>query len=142
DQTIPKPLTNIVSKCLERDPALRYASAAELVGDLEAWQGKGVAPATTLGFRPSLRQWKRAVTWPVLTTLATVLILATVSYVVRNTVFSKSARKVTAGPALSLAVVPFQNKSGDQSWDWLGPSLADMLSTDLGQSAHLSAVSS
>src|SRR5208282_175687 len=35
-----------------------------------------------------------------------------------------------------------QNKSGDASWDWLGPSLADMLSTDVGQSAHLRSVSS
>ncbi len=77
-----------------------------------------------------------------MTSLATVLALATVSYVLRTTVFSKSANKATAGPILALAVVPFQNKSGDQSWDWLGPSLADMLSTDVGQSAYLRAVSS
>ena len=37
--------------------------------------------------------------------------------------------------------MPFQNASGDQSWDWLGPSLADMLSTDVGQSSHLRTVS-
>src|SRR3954453_15582709 len=38
--------------------------------------------------------------------------------------------------------MPFQNASGDQTWDWLGPSLADMLSTDIGQSSHLRTVSS
>src|SRR6202167_4945968 len=31
DGTIPRPLSNVVSKCLERDPRLRYASAAELL---------------------------------------------------------------------------------------------------------------
>ena len=56
--------------------------------------------------------------------------------------FSPSAKKTAAAHALSLAVIPFHNASGDQSWDWLGPSLADMLSTDVGQSAHLRAVSS
>ena len=37
----------------------------------------------------------------------------------------------------SLAILPFRNASGDASLDWLGPSLADMLSTDVGQSAGL-----
>jgi len=35
----------------------------------------------------------------------------------------------------------FRNASGDPSVDWLGSSLADMLSTDVGQSAHLRTVS-
>ena len=39
DQTIPGPLSNIVSKCLERDPALRYQTVSELLQDLDAWVG-------------------------------------------------------------------------------------------------------
>ena len=140
DGTIPRPLTSIVSKCLERDPALRYSSAAEMLRDLDAWQGKGAAE--TLGFYASVKPWARTLPWPVVTSIVTVLALATASYVFRAALFSPSAKKATAGPVLSLAVVPFQNKSGDQSWDWLGPSLADMLSTDVGQSAQLRAVSS
>ncbi len=34
----------------------------------------------------------------------------------------------------------FSNASGDQSLDWLGTSLAQMLSTDVGQSASLRVV--
>src|SRR5207302_5934564 len=41
----------------------------------------------------------------------------------------------------SLAILPFRNASGDASLDWLGPSLADMLSTDVGQSARLRTIS-
>src|SRR6266566_2783962 len=45
DSTIPQSLTNIVSKCLEREPAARYQTAKELLADLEAWQGKRAAGA-------------------------------------------------------------------------------------------------
>ena len=43
---------------------------------------------------------------------------------------------------VSLAILPFRNTSGDPSLDWLGPSLAEMLNTDVGQSAYLETVSS
>ena len=42
---------------------------------------------------------------------------------------------------VSLAILPFRNASGDPSLDWLGPSVAEMLSTDVGQSAQLRTVS-
>src|SRR4029077_4745143 len=80
--------------------------------------------------------------WPLVTGVATVLVLATVGYIFRGPLFSSSPKTTASSQALSLAVIPFQNKSEDQAWDWLGPSLADMLSTDVGQSAHLRAVSS
>ena len=139
DQTIPRQLSNIVSKCLERDPKLRYQSAAEMLKDLDSWQGNQAA--ATLAFYPEVKPWGQTLPWPLLTGIAGILVLAITGYVFRGPLFSSSG-KGSAAPALSLAVVPFQNKSGDPSWDWLGPSLADMLSTDVGQSAHLRAISS
>jgi serine/threonine protein kinase len=141
DGSIPGTLTSVVSKCLERDPALRYQSASEMLRDLDSWQGNRAA--ATLAFHPDVKPWGQTVPWPLLTGIVTVLILAIVGYVFRGSVFSspgKAGADKTA-PALSLAVMPFQNASGDQSWDWLGPSLADMLSTDVGQSSHLRTVS-
>jgi len=44
-------------------------------------------------------------------------------------------------PELSLAILPFRNASGDSSLDWLGPTLADMLSTAVGQSAQMRVIS-
>lgn len=41
---------------------------------------------------------------------------------------------------MSLAILPFRNSSGDAKDDWIGASVAEMLSTDIGQSAHLRAV--
>ncbi len=140
DGSIPKPLSNIVSKCLERDPKLRYQNAAELLRDLDAYSGKGAA--ANLRFQPAVEPWGRTTHWPLVAGAATVLVLAIVGYVFRGPLFSPSAKKAAAVQALSLAVIPFQNASGDATWDWLGPSLADMLSTDVGQSTHLRAVSS
>jgi len=40
DKNIPGSLSNIVAKCLEKDPAHRYQSAEELDADLRAWQGR------------------------------------------------------------------------------------------------------
>jgi tetratricopeptide (TPR) repeat protein/predicted Ser/Thr protein kinase len=139
DETIPGALTGIVSKCLERDPNLRYQSATEMLRDLDAWQGKRAA--ATLGFHADVKPWGQTVPWPLLAGIVTVVALAIVGYVFRGPLFFASPGKTAAPPALSLAVMPFQNASGDQSWDWLGPSLADMLSTDVGQSSHLRTVS-
>ena len=38
---VPSTLSNIVSKCIETDPAKRYQSAEQLDADLRAWQGRG-----------------------------------------------------------------------------------------------------
>ncbi len=40
DKNIPGTLSNIVAKCLEKEPANRYQNAEELDADLRAWQGR------------------------------------------------------------------------------------------------------
>ena len=139
DGTIPTALSNIVSKCLERDPHLRYQTAAELLRDLEAWQGNHAG--ATLGFQPAVEPWGRTIHWPLLTGIATVIVLAIVGYVFRGSLLAPPTKKAVSGPSLSLAILPFRNASGDPSLDWLGPSLAEMLNTDVGQSASLRTIS-
>jgi len=136
DGSLPGALTEIVSKCLERDPTLRYQNAGELLRALDSWQGKRAA--ATLGFHANVGPWGQTVPWPIVTGVLTVVILAIVGYVFREPLFSG---KKTVGPAVSLAVLPFRNASGDPALDWLGPSLAEMLSTDVGQSSRLRTVS-
>jgi serine/threonine protein kinase/tetratricopeptide (TPR) repeat protein len=139
DGTIPRALSNIVSKCLERDPNLRYQTASDLLRDLDAWQGNHAA--ATLGFQPAVEPWGRSIHWPLVIGIATALLLGVVGYVFRGVLFSAPPQKIASGPAVSLAILPFRNSSGDPGMDWLGPSLADMLSTDVGQSARLRTVS-
>jgi eukaryotic-like serine/threonine-protein kinase len=139
DKTIPAALSGIVSKCLERDPNLRYQSASELLRDLDAWQGK--LAGATLGFQPAVEPWGRTIPWPLLCGIVTVIFLALAGYFFRGKLFGPSGQKAVSGPAMSLAILPFRNASGDPALDWLGPSLAEMLSTDVGQSARLRTIS-
>jgi tetratricopeptide (TPR) repeat protein/predicted Ser/Thr protein kinase len=137
DSTIPQSLSNIVSKCLEREPAARYQNAKALLGDLEAWQGKRAAGAIAF---PSVGPWGQTIPWQWIGGIAAVIILAIAGFLFRDKLRG-TGQKTTAGPMISLAIIPFRNASGDAGLDWLGPSLAEMLSTDVGQSAHLRSVS-
>ncbi len=140
DETIPSALSNIVGKCLERDPALRYQNATEFLRDLEAWQGNRAG--ATLRFPTSEKPWGQTVPWHWIGGTAAVLVLAVAGFLLRGKLSSpRSTKTAPAAPAVSLAILPFRNASGDPSVDWLGPSLADMLSTDVGQSARLRTVS-
>ena len=139
DNKIPRALSNIVSKCLERDPNLRYQNAGELLHELDAWQGNQAA--ATLGFHPAVEPWGRTIHWPMVIGIAAVVFMALAGYLLRGVHFSPAAAKSASGPVLSLAILPFRNASGDPSVDWVGPSVADMLSTDVGQSTRLRTVS-
>jgi eukaryotic-like serine/threonine-protein kinase len=136
DGTIPAALTGIVQKCLERDPTLRYQNSTELLRDLDSWQGKRAA--ATLSFHPDVKPWGQSIPWPIVTGVLTAIILAALGFAFRDKLFSESKAR---GPTVSLAILPFRNASGDPGLDWLGSSLADMLSTDVGQSVSLRTVS-
>lgn len=138
DKDIPVSVSNIVAKCLERDVTHRYQSVTELLADLESWQGKRAGAALT--FHANVGPWARGLPWPLIVTVLTVLILAVSGWLLRGRLFGPG-RSAVAGPQVSLAILPFRNASGDPALDWLGPSLAEMLSTDVGQSASLRTVS-
>ncbi len=145
DASIPVELSAIVGKCLERDPAERFASIEELVDALEVWQGKK-APTG-----PSVLSQRAARTAPasprrlpakwVAVAAAAVVLVAGAVVGVRYATHPGPGRSVVQGPVISLAIVPFYNASGDASLNWMGASIAETLSTDLGESAHLRMVS-
>ncbi|MGA7927896.1 MAG: tetratricopeptide repeat protein [Candidatus Sulfotelmatobacter sp.] len=139
DNTVPPVLSNIVGKCLERDPKLRYQNATELLADLEAWQGGRAA--ATLHFPTDAKPWGQTVPWHWIGSMAAVLALAITGFLLRGKLFGPSTT-TPAGPAVSLAILPFRNASADQSLSWLGSSVAETLSTDVGQSSRLRIVSS
>lgn len=146
DPTVPKYLSDVAEKCLQLDVSLRYQSARDLCDELEAWRG-GVSKRSVTIDRPSQPvvslPKSRLVSWQTMGVAATIVLLALAAIVFHGRLFSKFNEKpVPAAPALSLAILPFRNASGDPTLDWLGSSVAEMLSTDVGQSAHLRTVSS
>jgi serine/threonine protein kinase/tetratricopeptide (TPR) repeat protein len=135
----PENLSKIVTKCLERDPANRYQTAKELLADLQAWEGKIAAGAVHF---QSVKPWGQDIPWPKIGMAAAAIVLAVVGFVYRGKLFAPAtAKKAVVVQPPSLAILPFYNASGDSQLDWLGPSLGDMLSTGVGQSSHLRAIS-
>jgi tetratricopeptide (TPR) repeat protein len=138
DATIPRGLSDIVSKCLERDLNLRYQSAQEILTDLDAWQGKRPISASLAVPGAAVRG---AVPWKWIAAGALAVAVAFGGWALSGKLTPKTGSKAPAAPEVSLAILPFRNGSTDLSIDWLGPSLADMLSTDVGQSTHLRTIS-
>jgi len=59
DPTIPRALATICMKCLEKQPANRYASAAALADDLERFSNGEEIAARTGGYVQRIRRWVR-----------------------------------------------------------------------------------
>jgi tetratricopeptide (TPR) repeat protein/predicted Ser/Thr protein kinase len=137
DPTIPKFVNDIVVRCLEIDPQHRYATAREIVQDLEAHHPP--RRAITSLHMPRFRMVEHFGTKWIAPGLA-LFLLAIIGLVFRGKIFAPVNKPVP--PAISLAILPFRNASGDPKLDWLGTTLAEMLSTDVGQSSHLRIVSS
>ncbi len=139
DPNIPPFLSEVAKKCLEIDPKRRYQSAREIADDLETWsQGNSKVPWTTTvtGFLPPSFSWKKHGV-----VAAVALILVVLGGIGLRQRLRSRPQTQAVGPVVSLAILPFRNSSGDPTLDWLGDSLAQMLSTDVGQSASLRVVS-
>jgi tetratricopeptide (TPR) repeat protein/predicted Ser/Thr protein kinase len=72
---------------------------------------------------------------------AVVVALAVAFFAFRGKAPGGAAGAGTAAHPLSLAILPFENASGDASLDWLGSSLSEMLRTDIGQTEGFRTVS-
>ena len=146
DNSVPVELSNIVSKCLERNPDERFASIQELVDELEIWQGgkprtgpSAVARPVVSGVAPAAEK-QLPMKW--IGAAVAVLVLAIAAIVgIRYATHSRAGTNAVQGPVTSVAIVPFYNASGDASLSWLGSSIAEALTTDMGQSVHLRMVS-
>src|SRR6202047_1926472 len=134
DPTIPKAISDVVMKCLEIDRDHRYSTAREILEDLGHEMPTSVRtvaptlPPTAAAPKPTeVSLFQRYRIW--IAGAAAVVLLAALGIVFRGKIFSGSAGTRTAPvQAAALAILPFRNASGDSSLDWLGPSLADLLS--------------
>jgi eukaryotic-like serine/threonine-protein kinase len=135
---IPEYLARIILRCMERDPARRYQSARDILADLQAAH----APSRAKTMQISLPALERK-GWLIAGGTAAAILLIVALAILRGKVFSPSSNSRTSpGPQVSLAILPFRNASSDQTLDWLGGSLAEMLRTDVGESSNFHTVSS
>ena len=142
DATVPKALSDIVSKCLERDLEHRYQNVQEILYDLEAFQGaKPTLASITL---PKIIEPPKPAThwkWIGIGALAIAMLAGGLAFKAGVFHSTGSTSGEVKGPELSLAILPFQNSTQDPALDQYGSNLADLLATAVGQSAHLRTVS-
>jgi serine/threonine protein kinase len=144
DASVPRDLSRIVSKCLERDCALRYQSAAEILKDLDAWSAGTAISAPEPRVEKSRKPLSKPLYAAVAAGLLIVLLLAGIGLRHMSSSGAKPGQEQTqtapTAPGVSLAILPFRNATGDASLDWIGSSVAEMLTTDVGESQHLRSV--
>ena len=123
---IPGYLSRIIMKCLEKNPGRRYRDTGELLRDFSAEEAaRG----------PFLR---RLVVRRVLRVMAVLLLLVVVAvggYLLRDKPKSDT-QMVPVPERRSLAVMYFENHTGDEGLDRWRVALADLMITDLAQSRY------
>ena len=127
-------LERIIFKCLEKEPARRYASAKELIGDLNKLE-TGDLSALTAG-KPR-RAAKRSV-WRTLLPVGSAVIVAGLLFALNigGMRSSLTGRSKTA-QVQSLAVLPLENLSQDPEQKDFSVVITDTLITELGQLSPL-----
>jgi eukaryotic-like serine/threonine-protein kinase len=113
DRNIPVALSNIVAKCLEKEPVKRYQNAEELDADLCAWQGKsGVQKVSASPGRLRIRD----LSWPLLAVTG-VLIVAVAAGIAWFAIRRQEVAKSLAHAPVSVLIGDFANHTGDSVLD-------------------------
>lgn len=121
----------VILRCLERDPAKRFASADIVAGALAGEE-------TTLS-RVTAYSRKSGRT-AVLAFAALILIAGLVGYRIRHWGANNESVATKVAPRRSVAVLGFKNLSGKPDEAWLSTALSEMLTTELSAGERLRTV--
>ncbi len=146
NDAVPQELERIVDKCLQKDPNDRYQDTRDLVVDLRNLRRQydsGVtdsvsairtAPVSIQKSKSFSLSWKLVV--------LVIVVVMIVAGVLRDWLGGKvgGSSKVLA-KGNSLAVLSFENKTGDKSLDWMQTGLPEILLTDLAETKSLNLIS-
>ena len=139
---LPDDLNRLILRCLERDREKRFQSADEILADLAKIE-KGVP--TTERIRPSVPTTSRQITVSfnprklALPAVAALVIIAALIVILRVLPGKKTVPPASGKP--TIAVVNFENKTGDPDLDKWSTGIRDLLITDLAQSKFMDVLS-
>ncbi len=125
---VPPELERIVNKALEKDPDLRYQSAAELCSDLKRLQRDSGAVAVAA--QPTARTSRRW--WPIAVAVG---VIAIVVWQLPSRVRHDQPQATIVEPAasrLTLVVLPFENIGGDPEQDFFADGMTEEMRNALG----------
>jgi serine/threonine protein kinase/Tfp pilus assembly protein PilF len=137
---IPQDLSRLILKCLEKDKERRYQNADELKDNLEKIE-KGIPTAE----RPVPKR-KTVTSKPITLTIsrkklfipAVAVILLAALGVVLWRVLAPAKAPLASREKLSIAVISFENQTGDKNYDYLRKVIPNLLITSLEQTGNFS----
>jgi len=137
---IPLDLSRLILKCLEKDKVKRYQTADELGADLEKNE-KGIPTAE----RPIPKR-KTVTSKPITLTISrkkllipgVAVILMAVLGVVLWRVFGPAKVPLAPSEKLSIAVISFENQTGDKDYNYLRKVIPNLLITSREQTGNFS----
>ncbi len=162
DENLPGELDRIIDKCLQKDADDRYQDTRDLVVDLRSLRRQfesGISDTSALPTAAIPRQKKKNkpwLTWPKMVFLGLlaiplvaivanmfVQISGTQDSYMPNVLVTTGQKRASSESSAegSLAILAFENKTGDPELDWLTAGLPEILLTDLAQSGGLKIIS-
>jgi eukaryotic-like serine/threonine-protein kinase len=156
DNSVPKSLSVIVSRCLERDPAHRYQNAHDLLQHLETWEshpGISAGSFSQMAASPS-RSVQISLTMPqrrgwILIAAVAVIGLVLAIPTTRNLIFHTAPKSETTNPGVPdlakgkyVAVLPFRVLGDEHSLRYVADGLGEALSAKLFQLQEVHVASS
>jgi tetratricopeptide (TPR) repeat protein/tRNA A-37 threonylcarbamoyl transferase component Bud32 len=142
NSNIPDDLSGVILKCLEKDKAKRYQSASEVRSELERIE-KGIP--TTEKVLPSVPTTSKQITVSfsprrlIVPGVAVLAVVAAIVGILSVLPGKKTALRATGKP--TIAVVNFENKTGDEGLDIWSTGIRVLLNTDLAQSKFMTVLS-
>jgi serine/threonine protein kinase len=130
---VPEPLEQIIQKMLAKDPSKRYANLVEFLEDIKRFQ-RGKEPRDTAS-----AIIHRFISNPrfLIPAIFIFLVMIITGYLVFKNVKKPEIASIESTHLPSLAVVYFDNKSGDKNLDNWRDAFPELLTTDLSQSKYL-----
>jgi serine/threonine protein kinase/Tfp pilus assembly protein PilF len=126
---LPPELEHIINKALEKDPALRYQSAAEMLADLRRLRRDSSSAQVKAAIDSQPVQRSRKMLFAGVGAAALLAILAAVLFIFRG---QSEGKEIS-----SIAVLPFVNTGNDPNTEYLSDGITESLINSLSQLPNL-----